>query len=105
MSYFTRYLQRLVKFWQRKKSGKSVLLLNCLGRVDLQRPDNTVLTLCSVSRLKGAGKKCTWSFIGGILRYGFSVSVCMRNSRKEKYFDLDSVKNKKNKIATNKKTS
>ena len=49
--------------------------------MDLQRSDNTVLSLCSVRRLKGAGKKCTWSFIGGILRYGFSVSVCMRNGR------------------------
>ena len=29
----------------------------------------------------------------------------MRNSRTEKYFDLDGVKNKKNKISTNKKSS
>ena len=49
------------------------------------------------------GKRCTWSFIGRILWYG--LSFCMRNGRKEKYFDLDSVKNKKNKISSNKKTS
>ena len=29
----------------------------------------------------------------------------MRNGRTEKYFDLDGVKNKKNEISTNKKTS
>ena len=50
----------------------------------------------------GAGKKCTWSFISGILQY--ELSVCMMNGCTEKYFDLDSVKNKKNKISTNKKT-
>ena len=31
--------------------------------------------------------KCTCSFIGGILRY--ELSVCMRNGRTEKHFDLD----------------
>ena len=35
----------------------------------------------------------------------YELSVCMRNGRKEKYFDLDGVKNKKNKISTNRKTS
>ena len=35
-----------------------------------------------------------------ILRY--KSSVCMRNGRTEKHFDLDSVKNKKNKMSTNK---
>ena len=40
-------------------------------------------------------------------RWNFTVelSVCTRNGRTEKYFELDGVKNKKNKISTNKKTS
>ena len=50
-----------------------------------------------------AGKKYTWSFIGGTLRY--ELSVCMRNGHTEIYFNLDAVKNKKNKISTSKKTS
>ena len=54
-------------------------------------------------KTKRAGKKCTWSFFGVILRY--ELSVCMRNGLTEKCFDLDGVKNKKNKISTNKKTS
>ena len=38
-------------------------------------------------------------------RWKFTVelSVCRRNGRTEKYFDLDSIKNKKNKISTNEK--
>ena len=41
--------------------------------------------------------------MGGILRYELSVS--MRNSFTEKYFDLDGVKDRKNGTSTNKKTS
>ena len=56
MSYFTRYLQRLVKFWQRRKSESLILLLNCESRVDLQCPENTVFkNLCSLRMLNGAG--------------------------------------------------
>ena len=54
MSYFTRHLQRLVKFWQ-KKSGKLILILNCESRVDLQCPEKGCLNLCCLRRLKGAG--------------------------------------------------
>ena len=36
--------------------------------------------------------KCTRSFIGGILRY--ELSVCMRNGRTEKQFDLDKANKK-----------
>ena len=43
MSYFTRYLQRLMKFWQRRKKVESqIMLLNCESRVDLQYPENNV---------------------------------------------------------------
>ena len=31
-----------VKFWQRRKSGKLIVLLNCESRVDLQCPEYTV---------------------------------------------------------------
>ena len=31
--------------------------------------------------------KCTWSFMGGILRYEFLV--CMKNGTTEKHLDLD----------------
>ena len=41
MSHFTRHLQRLVKFWQRRKKGKLLLRLHCESRVDLQCPENT----------------------------------------------------------------
>ena len=56
-SYFRRYLQRLVKFWKRKKkSQKLILLLNCESGVDLQCPENTVFkNLSSVRMLIGAG--------------------------------------------------
>ena len=47
MSYFTRYLQRLVKL---------ILPLNCESRVDLQCPENNVFkNLCSLRMHKGAG--------------------------------------------------
>ena len=36
MGYFTRHLQRLVKLWHRRKSGKLILLRNCESRVYLQ---------------------------------------------------------------------
>ena len=52
MNYSTRRLQRLVKFWQRRKSEKLILLLNCQSRVDLQCPENSV-------------------FKGGLLRRGY----------------------------------
>ena len=42
MSYFARHLQKLVKFWHRRKDGKLILLLNCESRVDFQCPENTV---------------------------------------------------------------
>ena len=56
MSYFTRYLHRLVKFWQRRKSEKLILLLNCESKADLQCPENTVFkNLYCLGMLKGAG--------------------------------------------------
>ena len=49
ISYFTRHLQRLVKFWQRRKKwevdftcGKLILLVGCESRLDLQCPENPV---------------------------------------------------------------
>ena len=42
MSYFTRYLQRLVKFCQRRKNWEVNFSLNCNSRVDLRCPENTV---------------------------------------------------------------
>ena len=42
MSYFTRYLQRLVKFCQRRKNWEVNFSLNCDSRVDLWCPENTV---------------------------------------------------------------
>ena len=101
VSYFTRYLQKLVKFcrrkWQvnsasklREQSGFTVSWWYCLN-------------LWTLRRLNWAGKKWTWTFIGGILRY--ELSVYIRNGRTENYFALDSVNNKKNKISIIKKTS
>ena len=40
--------------------------------------------------------KRTRSFIGGILRY--ELSVCMRNGRTEKHFDLDKTNKKQAKL-------
>ena len=42
MSYFTRYLQRLVKFCQRRKNWEVNFSLNCDSRVGLRCPENTV---------------------------------------------------------------
>ena len=42
MSYFTRYLQRLVKFCQRRKNWEVNFSLKCESRVGLRCPENTV---------------------------------------------------------------
>ena len=56
MSYFTRYLQRFVKFWQRRKKWKVDSAFKLREGVDLQSPDNTVFkNLFSLRMLKGAG--------------------------------------------------
>ena len=78
MSYFTRYLQRMVKFWQRRKSEKLILLLNCKSRVDLQCPEYTVFkNLCSLRMLKRAGceEVCTNLFETSKTWQVFKVSV------------------------------
>ena len=87
MSYFTRYLQRLVKFWQRRKEMEVNSVSKLREQSGFTVPWKNYLNLCSLRRLKWSGKKCTLSFIGGILRY--ELSVCMRNGRTEMYFDLE----------------
>ena len=58
MSYYTRYLQRLLKFGSAEKSGKLILLLNCESRVYSQCPENTVFkNLFSLRMLKGVGSE------------------------------------------------
>ena len=42
MSHFTRYLQRLVKFCQRRKNWEVNFSLKCESRVGLRCPENTV---------------------------------------------------------------
>ena len=42
MSYFTRYLQRLVKFCQRRKNWEVNFSLKCESRVGLRCPENAV---------------------------------------------------------------
>ena len=42
MSYFTRYLQRLVKFWQRRKEWEVDSACKLRDGADLQYPENTV---------------------------------------------------------------
>ena len=42
LSYFTRHLQKLVKFGDHRKKWELILLLNWESRVDLQCPENTV---------------------------------------------------------------
>ena len=93
MSRFTRYLQRLVKFWQGRKKWE----VNFASKLREQ------CGFIILFELRRPGKKCTWSFNGRIL--GYELSFCMRNGRKEKYLDLDSLKNKKNKMSSNKKAS
>ena len=55
MSYFTRYLQRVVKFWQRRKKWEVVSASKLPEQSGLQCPENTVLkNLYSPRMLKGA---------------------------------------------------
>ena len=42
LNYFTRHLQKLVKFGHHRKKWELILLLNWESRVDLQCPENTV---------------------------------------------------------------
>ena len=54
MSYFTRYLKRLVKFWQRRKKWE----VDSASKLWEQsgKSENTVFkNLCSLRMLKGAG--------------------------------------------------
>ena len=54
MSYFTRYLQRLVKFWQRRKKQE----VNSASKLREQSgcPENAVFkNLCSLKMREGAG--------------------------------------------------
>ena len=53
MSYFKRYLQRLVKFCQRRKKLEVNFALNCESRVGLQRPENTVQIYVLKESLRG----------------------------------------------------
>ena len=99
MSYFTSIYKGSAE-----KSGKSKSASKLREQSGFTVSWKYWLNLCSLRRLRDKKcKKCIWSFIGGILRY--ELSVYIRNDLTEKYFNLDCVKNKKNKISTNKKTS